>query len=89
MFVQQRAWPVIDSEKLTGIIPAITEGHMQAPALYARPDYETFRQNKEEKGKVLTAKLHHKESLQKYFGTAWKKHLNIPSKSMTAFHMTF
>jgi hypothetical protein len=83
MIIQKRKWPVIEGEDTTrGIIPAISEGHMGAPALYANTDYSVFEQDKKERGLVLTAKLHHKEELQKYYGKDWKHHLNIPFRSV-------
>ena len=90
-YIVRRAWPVIENEDPTkGIIPAITEGHMCTPALYASTDYSTFKQSPKERGRVLTAKLHHKEELQKHYGRDWKNHLNIPSHSVgTIFHNSF
>lgn len=45
-------------------------------------DRSVFKKTKEEKAKLLTFKIRHKEKLKKYYGKDWKKHLNIPSESM-------
>ena len=89
--IVRRAWPVIEGEDETkGIIPAISEGHMSAPAIYANTDYSTFEQSPKERGRVLTAKLRHKEELQKHYGPDWKNHLNIPSRSVGVIsHVSF
>ena len=89
--IVKRAWPVIENEDTSkGIIPAISEGHMGAPALYANTDYSIFEQSPKERGKTLTAKLHHREELQKYYGRDWKNHLNIPSRSVGVIsHVSF
>lgn len=89
LVVVKRRLPPIEDEKQTGIIPAITEGHMQAPALYASTDYDVFIQDKKERGRVLTAKYKHKAILQKFYGSDWKKHLNIPAHSTQTIHATF
>lgn len=90
-YIVRREWPVIKDEDATkGIIPAITEGHMCAPALYAATDYSTFEQSPKERGKTLTAKLRHKEELQRYYGKDWKNHLNIPTRSVGVIsHVSF
>lgn len=90
-FVVKREWPVIKDEDTTrGIIPAITEGHMSAPALYANTDYSVFKQDAKERGKTLTARLRHKEELQRHYGSDWKNHLNIPSRSVGVIsHISF
>jgi hypothetical protein len=89
MNVVTKIWPPVEGEKKTGIIPAITEGHMSAPAIYAQTDYSVFTQDVKERGKTLTAKLHHKEELQRHYGPDWKNHLNVPSKSLPTVHLTF
>jgi hypothetical protein len=87
----RRVWPVIEGENdKKGIIPAISEGHMSAPAIYINTDYSIFKQSPKEKGRVLTAKFHHKQELQKYYGSDWKNHLNIPSRSVGIIsHISF
>jgi len=90
-FVVKREWPLVQGEDTSkGIIPAISEGYMGAPALYANTDYSVFEQSPKEKGKVLTAKLHHREELQRHYGRDWKNHLNIPSRSVGIIsHVSF
>lgn len=93
--IVRRVWPVIEGEDTTrGIIPAISEGHMSAPAIYAATDYSIFslagKENKKEKERVLTARLHHKQELQRHYGRDWKNHLNIPSRSVGVIsHVSF
>lgn len=89
MNIVTKIWPIVEGEKKTGMIPAISEGHMSAPALYAQTDYKVFEQDPKERGKVLTAKLRHKEELQRHYGNDWKNHLNIPSCSGYYIHSTF
>jgi hypothetical protein len=89
MNIVTRVWPPAEGEKKTGIIPAISEGHMSAPALYAQTDYRVFEQDAKERGKTLTAKWHHRQELQRQYGPDWKKHLNIPSRSLPTVHLTF
>jgi hypothetical protein len=92
-FIVKKEWPKIEEgERTEGIIPAITEGHMEAPALYVNTDYSTFSKGNKEKGEILTAKFHHKKELQKYYGSIgknWKKYLNIPSHSFPTIKISF
>jgi len=88
-FIVKKEWPKIEGERMEGIIPAITEGHMGAPALYANTDYSTFSKGNKERGDILTAKLHHKIELQRHYGTDWKNHLNIPSHSFPTIKLSF
>lgn len=92
--IVKREWPVIKDENTTrGIIPAISEGHMGAPALYASTDYSIFnlrtKDRAKERGAMLTAKMQHENELQRYYGDGWKKHLNIPSRSVGTIRLTF
>jgi hypothetical protein len=65
--------------KITGVIPAIVCGHMQAPALFCDTDYPTFKKSDEEKGQLLTAKLRNKEARKSAYGPDYKLYLNVPS----------
>lgn len=53
-------------------------------------DYGVFEQDPVERGKTITAKKQHRQSLQKVYGRQWKNHLNVPEKSIGfSIHHTF
>jgi len=53
-----------------------------APSLVSRANINVFQKSKEEKAILEGKKKSHKKELQKHYGEGWKKHLNIPSKSL-------
>lgn len=79
--VVKRSWPVIPGEVKRGTIPAITEGHMRAPALLD-VDYSTFEHSIEELGVLITLKKKNKKERKEIYGKNANKHLNIPSRSI-------
>ncbi len=55
---------------------------MFAPKIIMPVNYEVFRQSKSDKDKAFTAKTNHRDLLRKHYGTAWKRFLNIPDKTI-------
>ena len=60
----------------------IKAGHMAAPCLTVIVDRSEFRQTATERGEAFTAKARHKKELRQAYGVNWKKHLNVPEKSI-------
>lgn len=65
-----------------GIVPAIQNGYMAAPAIEFEIDYSVFKKSTAEKGYVKEIKSAHRAQLQAAYGPDWKNHLNIPSKTI-------
>lgn len=55
-----------------------------------RPRGNRFQMSASDRGKLLTAKLRHKKELRRVYGKDWKKHLNVPEKSLgKSVHISF
>lgn len=49
-----------------------------------------FQISDSDRGKLITAKKKHRKILQKRYGAGWKKHLNVPEKTLaSSAHWTF
>jgi hypothetical protein len=76
--------------KVTGVIPAIVAGHMQAPAIFCNTDYSVFKKDDKEKGELLTHKLRNKEARKSAYGPDYKQYLNVPGGTIAeSIHRTF
>jgi hypothetical protein len=76
--------------KVTGIIPAIVAGHMQAPAIFCNTDYSVFKKDDKEKGELLTHKMRNKLARSAAYGSDAHLYLNVPGGSLAeSIHRTF
>lgn len=70
--------------------PTVKQNGSYAPKCHMSPnllitvDRSVFKQTKEQKGALLTAKEAHKAELRRYYGSNWKRHLNTPERSLGA-----
>lgn len=54
-----------------------------SPNCLIEVDRNVFHQTPKMRGEAYTAKQHHKEELRRYYGENWKRHLNVPEKSLS------
>lgn len=64
------------------LAPSIRNGFMIAPRLAIKINWDEFHQTPIERGAAYTAKVNHKEALRQAYGKDWKKHLNVPEKTL-------
>ena len=70
--------------------PAISNGFMAAPALTVTINREEFHQTPIERGAAYTEKAKLRKQLRAAYGANWKKHLNVPEKTLgTPMKMQF
>lgn len=51
---------------------------------------DRFKMCDKDRAKLMTAKYKHRKELQKFYGPSWKKHLNLPEKSIgKSVHVSF
>jgi len=60
-----------------------------APSLISKANVNVFKKSDEERLILNSKKKAHQKELKKHYGEGWKKHLNIPSKSLPhSLHIT-
>lgn len=47
-----------------------------------KPDQTRFEIPKKDRDKLITAKINHRKELRDYYGNNWRRHLNVPAKSL-------
>lgn len=64
------------------LAPSIRNGYMIAPALSMTINRDEFHQTPIERAAAITAKSNHRDDLRQAYGRDWKKHLNVPEKTL-------